>query len=219
MAHKQRRFDRVVVMDPVALTGHALCILADKCAMALYPCVYAPDCKALYRALDFYDGEYLLVITELTGPMKRLIDGLVMLRHLSAMQTAGRLRVMVFTVLDDPVLLKMVINCGPVSVCLRREPLDVLRRSMLEAQCFRQEVWLSPAVEIHMLSGRGVRATPREMEWLVTQVDGMNLHASAVKMSVSDKTAWTWRHRLTRQLGGKRAFIRYLAGLVRQVYG
>lgn len=215
---KRPFFDRVIVMDPVALTGHALCLMADRAGIATHPGVYVRDGETLRGALALHGGEQLLVITELMSQQDTLAGGLNRLSLLGRMQSAGRLRVMVCTGLDDPLLLKMVTDRRPATVCLRRESLAVLRRSMRDAQCIRKTVSLSPAVHRHMQSEPFMCAAPRELEWLVTQVDGMSLHESAMAMFVCDKTAYTWRYRFIRRYGGKHAFIRYLAGLQRRVF-
>lgn len=208
-------FDRVVVMDPVPLTGHALCALADMSGVAREPGVYLPDRQVLYEALDRYDGAHILVITELSGQQESLAGGLAMLTRLKEWPTAGRVRVMVCTRTDDPLLLKLVADRGPSSLCLRRESLDVLCRSMAGAAQAQTGVRLSPAAEAHLQASRLLRASPRELEWLVTQVDGLSLQESARAMAVCDKTAYSWRSAFVRRMGGKRAFIRYLAGLQR----
>ncbi|WP_236874201.1 hypothetical protein [Citrobacter portucalensis] len=212
--HIRPVFDRVVVMDPVALTGEAFCALADGAGIAATPGEYVRDRGALQDALVRYDGQRVLVITELTSHRDSLVSGLAML---SGLRTGGYLRVMVCTGLDDPLMLKMVIDREPAVICLRREPLEELCRLMWKAGEDSRRVRCSPGVRGLMQEWHTIRATPRELEWLVTQVDGMNLNESARAMAVCDKTAYTWRYRLIRRMGGKREFMRYLVRIQRYV--
>lgn len=208
-------FDRVVVVDPVALSGLAFCALIDSMRIATPAVEWAPDHRSVYQKLARNDGGMTLLITGLTSPRDSLADGLAMLDGLQPLQDAGRLRVMVCTGLDDPLMLEVIAGHRPASICLRRESLDMLCRTLWmtgRAPDVRQ-VYCSPGVSLQLTQALRLRVPPRVLAWLVTQVDGLSLAESAQVMAVQAKTAWAWRLRLTRLSGGKNKFAGYLARL------
>lgn len=213
--NKQRAavFDRVIVMDPINLSASAFIDLAEETGIACYPGLRVLDINGLCRALLRHDRERLLVITTVTGLHDSLTDGFAMLESLRWRQTSGTLGLMVCTDMDDPLMLKRIAQTGPAVITLKTDPIDVLCRHMwLAAECCPSPQ-CSPTVLKALEAWKKMRTSPRELEWLVTQVDGMNLMQSAEAMSVCDKTAWSWRYTLSKRLGGKMALIRYIAHL------
>lgn len=210
-------FDRVVVMDPLALTGEAFCLLAQEEGVARHPGIHVHDIQGLRQALLTCGSERVLVITTLTGRQDKLSEGLAMLESLRWRQLSGQLRVMLCTDLDDGVMLNMMAGYGPAVITLRSDPVAALRSGLWKAAIGRSATWFSPGASEALKGCHTRQPSPRQLEWLVTQVDGMNLPQSALTMRVCDKTAWAWRHTFTKRLGGKWRFIHYIAHLQRRV--
>ncbi|HGF4744269.1 TPA: LuxR C-terminal-related transcriptional regulator [Escherichia coli] len=213
-------FDRVLVMDRYPLTGLGLCALADGIA--------GRDCSelfttlsGLYRACLRYEGERLLLITELISEVEPLRAGLTLLRELGSRLRSGQCRVVVCTGLADPLLLKVITNEMPSVVVLRNEALSILRDAIHLAGTPKPEMLLSPAVMEGLALIKDHRLTQRELEWLATQADGLELRASAKAMNVSYKTVSAWRRNIAQTTGsvGKVAINRRLARLRRSVTG
>ena len=211
MSEGARYFDRALVMDSLMLTGPVLCDLVDE--VAGHSCSeHLTSLLALHARLasrvQSDPDERLLIITELTDGQGRLQDGMALLADLQDLRLQGRCRVVVCTGQTDPLLLKAVVNRRPSVVVLRREPLDALRMSVQMAGVAWPDTVLSPAVTEGMMLTRDVTLSPRELEFLVTQADGLGLKASAKVMNISYKTVATYRHNLTRRLerGRKGAF-------------
>lgn len=209
-------FDRVIVMDPCALGGPALCDLADTAGIADNPGILVTSIPALHRALLCCRDERVLVITEFKGHGDTMAEGLMMLKSLRRMQMSGRLRVMVCTDLDDPVMLRVIAGCCPSVLSLRRDALAMLTHAMRMAGG-GAVIYFTPGVRRRLNDGRGVCLTPRQLEWLLTQLDGMNTHASSQAMGVCNKTVYSWRGTLTRKMGGQRAWLRFLCRVQQSV--
>ncbi|EDK5264489.1 hypothetical protein CI424_25525 [Salmonella enterica subsp. enterica serovar Enteritidis] len=211
-------FDRILVMDRYPLSCLGLCALADEVAGRVCS-EHISTLRALRQACQHYEGERLLLITELISNTESLREGLAFLRELAPHIHSGQYRVMVCTGLSDPLLLKAIANEDLSALVLRRESLSVLRNAINWALNSRPEVMLSPAVTEGLLLARGHKLTPRELEWLVTQADGMGLKASANVMKVSYKTVSAWRYNIGRSTGfhGKSAINRRLAQIRRSV--
>ncbi|ENW8698164.1 TPA: response regulator transcription factor [Escherichia coli] len=213
-------FDRVLVMDRYPLTGLGLCALADG-VVGRACSEHVTTLRALYHACQRYEGERLLLITELISNTESLREGLELLRELGPQIRAGLYRVVVCTDLADPLLLKVIANEMPTVVVLRSEALSVLQDAIRLAGTLWPEMLLSPAVAQGLALARGHKLTPRELEWLVTQADGLDLKASAKAMKVSYKTVSVWRRNIALTIGsaGKGAFNQRLAKVRRSVTG
>ncbi|EBP9815853.1 response regulator transcription factor [Salmonella enterica] len=213
-------FDRVLVMDRYPLTGLGLCALADGVAGRVCS-EHFTTLNGLYRACLRYEGERLLLITELISDVESLRAGLALLRELGPRLRSGRCRVVVCTDLADPLLLKVIANEMPTVVVLRNEALSVLQDAIRLAGTPWPEMLLSPAVTEGLALTRDHRLTQRELEWLATQADGLDLKASAKAMKVSYKTVSAWRRNIAQTTGsvGKVAINRRLARIRRSVTG
>ena len=213
-------FDRVLVMDRSALSGLGLCSLADSVAGRVCS-EHVTTLTALYQACLCYGGERLLIITELISNTEPLRAGLALLRELAPRVRSGQCCIMVCTDLADPLLLKAIVHEMPSVVVLRCEPLSVLRDGIRLAGKPWPETLMSPAVTDGLALVRRYRLTPRELEWLVTQADGLDLRASAKVMGVSYKTVSVWRRNIARNTGssGKSEINHRLAQVRRSVTG
>lgn len=207
-------------MDRSALSGLGLCALADGVAGRVCS-EHVTTLVALYQACLRYAGERLLIITELISNTEPFRAGLTLLRELAPRVRSGQYRIMVCTDLSDPLLLSAIANEIPSVVVLRCEPLSVLRDAISLAGNICAEMLLSPAVTEALALARSYKLTPRELEWLVTQADGMSLKASAEVMRVSYKTVSAWRRNIARNTGsqGKLAINQRLARIRRNVTG
>lgn len=80
---------------------------------------------------------------------------------------------------------------------------------------------LSPAVTAALAGGQRYTLTQREMEWLVTQADGLDLKESAKAMNLSYKTPTVWRRNIAKNTdsAGKGTINRRLAKIRRTVTG
>lgn len=209
-------FDRAFIMDSLSLSGRALCELTDR--VAGRPCSqHVTTLDQLMKAVLRHTGERLFIITELMSERERLADCLKLLAALRPRQAADRCRVMVCTDLSDPLVLRAVSNLQPAAIALRRESLEILTQSMRMAWISWPNTVLSPAVTDGFMLARDIHLTPRELEWLVTQADGMDLRGSAKAMRVSYKTVSTWRRNISRRLstatGDSKPFTLRLAEL------
>ncbi|EBW2650667.1 DNA-binding response regulator [Salmonella enterica subsp. enterica serovar Newport] len=213
-------FDRVLVMDRFPLTGLGLCALVDEVADRACS-EHLSTLTALRQACRRYEGERLLLITELISDTEPLSEGIALLKEMAPRVLSGQCGVMVFTDLHDPLLLKVIVSEMPSVVVLRSESLSVLREAIGHAGNAGPEILLSPAVSEGLALAQNHKLTPRELEWLVTQADGMGLKASAKAMKVSYKTVSAWRYNISRHTGswGKGAMNRRLAQIRRSVTG
>lgn len=209
-------FDRIIVMDPCTLSGPALCDLADSASIADTPAILVASIPALHRVLLCSCNERVLVITGFKGLGDTMAEGLTMLRSLRRMQASGWLRVMVCTDLDDPLMLRVMAECCPAVLSLRRDALTILTHAMRMAGG-GAAIYFTPGVHRRLSEGRGVRLTPRQLEWMLTQLDGMNTQASSEVMGVCLKTTYSWRGTLTRKLGGRRAWMRFICRMQQAV--
>lgn len=205
-------FDRVLVMDRFPLTGMALCGLTDDVA-GRYCSQYVTTLSAVKEVLQARAGEYLLLITELMSHHETMREGMALLNSLQPLLEDGLCRVMVCTDLTDPLLLRAVVKARPSVLALRREPVAVLRQAIRLASAAWPDMVLSPAATDGLALVRDVYLTPRELEWLVTQVDTPGLQASAQVMNVSYKTVASWRRSIALRLGksGAGSFTWYQA--------
>lgn len=213
-------FDRVLVMDRYPLTGLGLCALAD--GVAGRACSeHVSTLRALHQACRRYAGERLLLVTELVSNTESLRMGLTLLKSLEPRVRSGQYRVVVCTDLADPLLLKVIVNAMPSVVVLRSEALSVLRDAIRLTVSPWPEMQLSPAVTAALAGVQRYKLTQREMEWLVTQADGLDLKESAKAMNVSYKTATVWRRNIAKNTdsAGKGAINRRLAKIRRSVTG
>lgn len=213
-------FDHVLVMDRFPLSGLGLCALADGVAGRVCS-EHVTTLRALHHACRRHAGERLLLITELISDTESLSRGLDLLRELAPQVRSGQYRVVVCTDLADPLLLKVTVNMMPSVVVLRREALSVLRDALRQVCMPGAGILLSPAVTDGLALAGSFTLTPREMGWLVTQADGLNLKESARAMNVSYKTVSAWRRNIARKTGsyGKGAFNQRLAWVRRSVTG
>lgn len=213
-------FNRVLVMDRSPLSGLGLCALADEVAGRVCS-EHVSTLRALYQACQRYEGERLLLITELISNAEPLRAGLALLRELAPRVRSGQCSILVCTDLADPLLLTAIVNELPSGVMLRCETLSVLRDAIRLAGNYWPEMLLSPAVMSGLKLAQNYKVTPRELEWLVTQADGMSLKASAKVMRVSYKTVSVWRRNIARSTGspGKSEMNRRLARMQHSVAG
>ncbi len=195
-------FDRVLVMDSLALTGTVLCDLADEAAGR--PCSeLLSSLGALYERLAALRASqpdaWVLIITELRDQQSSLQEGIAMLDALQGLCQGGRCRVMVCTAQTDPLLLKAVVNRSPAVVALRQESLGVLRRALRMAGVAWPDTVMSPAVTEGLMLTREVDLTPQELECLVTQANGLGLKTSAKVMNISYRTVAAYRQNLSKR--------------------
>lgn len=213
-------FDRVLVMDRFPLSGLGLCALAD--GVAGRACSeHFTTLRGLHQACRRYGREHLLLVTEIFSEVEPLRQGLLLLRELAPQVRSGQYRVVVCTDLADPLLLKVIVNMIPSAVVLRREALSVLEGAIRQVGAPAPGILLSPAVRDGLALAGSYALTPREMGWLVTQADGLDLKASARVMNVSYKTVSAWRRNIARKTGsnGKGEINRRLAWIRRSVTG
>ncbi|MEJ3966555.1 hypothetical protein [Citrobacter braakii] len=213
-------FDRVLVMDRFPLTGLGLCALVDEVADRACS-EHISTLTALRQSCQRYEGKRLLLITELISNTEPLSDGIALLREMAPRVLSGQCCVIVCTDLHDPLLLKVIVSEMPSAVVLRSESLSVLRNAISKAVNAGPEILLSPAVSDGLALVQNQKLAPRELEWLVTQADGMDLKASAKAMNVSYKTASVWQYKISRHTSswGKGAMKRRLAQIRLSVTG
>lgn len=202
----------VVIADPCALSGQAVCLLAAK---------YLPeaDCRHLTRLAELISAvrefafHRTLVVTELFSATEGLSEGLAILAQLVAYRQTG-MRVVVFTAVTDPFLLRLVLSLRPTAMMLRTESLRQVRIVMTGPEPVYPYTQLSPGVQAQL--GRSVHEdlTHRQTEWWLTQADGLGLQAAADRLQVAYKTAASLRISVIRRLGGSAPlFARRMAAL------
>lgn len=193
-------FDRVLVMDRFPLSGLGLCALTD--GVAGRGCSeHVTTLRELHQACQRYEGERLLLITELISDTESLSRGLSWLDELVPRVRSGQYRVVVCTDLADPLLLKVIVNMMPSVVVLRSEALFVLQGAIRQGGAPGTGVLLSPAVTEELALAGSYKLTRWELGWLITQADGLDLKASARAMNVSYKTVSAWRRNIARKTG------------------
>lgn len=193
--------DKILIMDPLELTGAVLCQMADSaagrhCSRHIY------TLASLRRNIAQHQGKRLLVIMELFTTTERLSEGFRLLSELRTYGEDGKLRVMVLTGLSEPLLLKAVTGSAPFILLLRQEPVPVLKQMLRRAfdSAVPGEPVLSPGV-VSALSGTARKRLPaRELEWLLARTDGYTMGEAARLMNISYKTVWTYRRNLARRL-------------------
>ncbi|MHC0025526.1 hypothetical protein [Enterobacter vonholyi] len=189
---------RVMVMDACSLTGVALCDLAAG-GMSGPPGRYLSTLSDLAAAVAQSPWKHTLVITELFSASEGVSAGLTLLARLVKHRPAG-LRVVVCTAVTDPMLLRLVLALQPSAIVLRRERLSVLSAAIGDSSSSLL-TRLSPGVTAQLTRSREAYFTPREKEWLLTQVDGLGLQASAARPQIKYKTAAGLRYRVMQRLG------------------
>lgn len=203
---------QVIVVDPCALTGLALCVLASQVLPGV-DCLYLPRLSDLHGTVRDHAYHRTLVVTELFSATEGLSDGLATLARLVAYRQAG-LKVKVFTAVTDPLLLRLVLALRPTAVMLRSESLRQVRVILSSPGMVFPRTRISPGVKAQLGRAAPERLTRRQAEWWLTQADGLGLQASADRLRVTYKTAASLRHHVIQRLGGSAtAFDRRMAAL------
>ncbi|MDI6539118.1 hypothetical protein QMA77_19535 [Pantoea ananatis] len=204
-----------LIVDPCSYSGPALCELADH-ALGVPGGQHLVRLSALRSAMIGRPMHRMLVITELFSDSEGLSDALVWLDWLVSHRALG-MKVVVYTGITDPLLLRLVLDCCPSALVLRHEQLDVLEAALHSSTTSYYHTWLSPGSSVVLEHLPAVSLTPREAEWLLTQTDGLDLNSSAMRMRVSYKTAAALRYNIIHRLGDNAAtFGRRLAAMREQ---
>lgn len=204
-------FDHVLVVDRLALTGMALSGLAGQ-VFRHARCEHVTTYADMDRYLVRYTGKRMLIIMELFTEVDSMSSGLARLNRLGMLAPLRHCQVMVCTDLISPQLLRLVTEHRPAALALRTDPLAALQVCMLKANARSHAPVLSPRVQAAMQPFRTTKFTARELQWLISQIEGMGLEKSARMMGIKYSTSVGYGMRVAEHLGlsGRRAFIQWI---------
>ncbi|MFX2611384.1 hypothetical protein [Enterobacter mori] len=204
-------FDHVIVVDRFSLSGTALCSLAR----TVFPQAECRHVTTLSQLLSFITGacveKHFLVIMEMATDSDRFSSCLSILSDiLLSTEKRERWKIMVCTDLKEPHLLQAISTLKPASLAYRGESLSALVTCMLKAG--DNNNYLSPWMQKKLEQSGRKGLSPCELQWLITQLDGMTLAESAKTMKVEYQTVTTIKQSTIVRLGlnSHTGFVRWL---------
>lgn len=208
-------FDYIFIVDRFLLTGRALKELsAHRFPGAV--CEHVTTFARLRRRIHDNNGYKILIIMELMTDAEPLSEGILLLEELI---NFSQCRVMVCTDLTDSLLLRLIIKYHPAALTLRSDPVSVLQACMLQSYGAGTVPFFMSSAARSCIENETTteELTPREIQWLIASIDGLDLKSAAVVLGVEYKTIATLSQRALKKMGLYRGtyFLRWLAMIER----
>ncbi|RQN05294.1 response regulator transcription factor [Pantoea ananatis] len=167
-------------------------------------------------ALSEIPERKVLLIIEMYTEKENFTEGLKWLSQLAKYRSLG-LKLLVFTGISEPLLLRSIISCSPSAIVMRSEKIEELDYSIHCSGKPCPGVHLSQGVTEILLNNKEIHLTIREIQWLHTQIDGFDLCSSAAFLGISYKTAASIRRNVIKRLGcNSNTLAQWISGMREQ---
>lgn len=171
----------VIILDRLELTGKAIANIVSQCVKTkkiLHVNSISQVRPILISALK--DETEVFIIMELATDEDTLKNSYQFLNEISTLRSAtGRYGVMVYTALQDPIILNALFRLRPDAVILRKESLSILREFMKDLSLSKTKMRLSPEVEA--IKSSDYKINLKEIEGILAQASGETLTSAAMR--------------------------------------
>ncbi|EFC0622913.1 hypothetical protein FA830_22080 [Escherichia coli] len=148
-----------------------------------------------------------LIIMDIITDNEKIYEGVSTLEWLCSSKNRGRCRVMVFTSITIPYVLKLIVNISPAVLLLKKEPvgrlcnyIDILNESY-------GGITISPSAMKIISQVQGVTLSPKEHEYLLYRLSGFDVLEVADLMKITYRNSLNYQRRITRRLKEKKSKI------------
>lgn len=196
MPNKSPWFDHVYVMDPLHLTGPVICQIVNEMNGCPYS-THVASIKSLEEKLKCDNNENILIIMELFSDKESILDGLNFIENHNGTPSYKSIKIIVYTSLYEPLILKLIANKTPNAVVLRKEALDVLKQCILMVNILPHGTILSPATSDGLTLARDVPMDGKALEVYMINNSCFYGKVAAKLMGVGYKRVFDWRKNMT----------------------
>lgn len=159
--------------------------------------------SSFYDSFHFSDdSEHRMVIMDLDTSDETLYEGLKFITQIQG--NHENIRIVVITRYTNPLVIKAISNRKPSVIMLQQEPLSVITQylGITFSTFYVNEITLLSPIASSILSyARDLKCSPRELEIVVCQQDGLSLKETAKIMNIPYKKVSFLKCNLTRKLG------------------
>jgi len=196
-------YEVVLILDRLMLTGKIIVDEVNKLA-GRHCSLHALNISSLREVLlsPIMRRKKILVIAELVTDSDSLHDGFTFIDELTYLsEIIGLHRCMIYTALREPLLLQAIVDKRPDAIVLRDESMQVFRK-YLQSMCIKSaHTLLSPAVSTVLQQNVVRKLSPRELLWVLMQLNDSSLSGVARRLHRSEKTVSTHRRAVAERLG------------------
>jgi DNA-binding NarL/FixJ family response regulator len=193
----------VIILDRLELSGKAIEHIVSQCVKTkkiLHVNSISQVRPILITALK--EKSEVFIIMELATDEDTLKNSYQFLNEISALRYAtGRYGVMVYTALQDPVILNAIFKLRPDSIVLRKESLSVLREFMTNLSLSKTKMRLSP--EVAAIKSSDYKINLKELEGILAQASGDTLTSAAMRSQSNYKSLSHHRQIFAKRTGIK----------------
>jgi len=196
-------YEMVLILDRLTLTGKTIVDEVNRLAgrhCSLHALNIATIREVLFSPI--MRRKKILVIAELATDFDSLHDGFTFLDELTCLgEIIGRHHCMVYTALREPLLLQAILDKQPEAIVRRDESMLVFRK-YLQSMCIKStHTLMSPAVSEALQKNTVRKLSPRELLWVLMQLNDSSLSGVARQLDRSEKTVSTHRRTVAKMLG------------------
>jgi len=215
-------YEMVFILDRLTLTGGVIVDEVNRLA-GRHCSLHALNISTLREVLlsPAMRRKKILVIAELVTDFDSLHDGFTFLDELTYLsEIIGRHCCMVYTALREPLLLQAIVDKRPDAIVRRDESMLVFRK-YLQSMCSKStHTLMSPAVSKVLQKNIVRKLSPRELLWVLMQLNDPSLSGVARQLHRSEKTISTHRRAVAERLGLKNSLeINRWLGKIQQSLG
>lgn len=193
----------VIILDRLDLTGNAIKSIVSQCVKTkkiLHVNSISQVRSILISALK--DQSEVFIIMELATDEDTLKSSYQFLNEISALRySTGRHSVMVYTALEDPVILNAIFKLRPNAVIQRSESLSVFRDFVTNLSTSKTKMRLSP--EVAAIKSSDYKINLKELEGILAQASGDSLTSASVKFKCDYKNLSHHRQIFAKRVGIK----------------
>ncbi|MFZ4834017.1 LuxR C-terminal-related transcriptional regulator [Rouxiella sp. Mn2063] len=196
-------YEMVLILDRLTLTGRVIVDEVNKLA-GRHCALHALNIATLREVIisPVMRRKNILVIAELSTDFDSIHDGFNFLDELTCLSAIiGRHRCMVYTALREPLLLQAIVDKQPDAIVRRDESMSVFRKSLQSVCAKSRHTLMSPAVSSALQENDVRKLSPRELLWVLMQLNDSSLSGVARRLHRSEKTVSTHRRAVAERLG------------------
>lgn len=194
----------IIILDRLELSGKAIEHIVSQCVTTkkiLHVNTISQVRPILIAALK--EESEVFIIMELATDEDTLKNSYQFLNEISSLRYAtGRYGVMVYTALQDPIILNAIFKLRPDSVMLRKESLSVFREFMTNLSLPKtKKMRLSP--EVAAIKSSIYKINLKELDGILAQASGDTLTSAAKKSHCDYKNLSHHRQIFAKRIGIK----------------
>lgn len=202
-----KKINVFIISNNVYFNHGVSCLIKQKLSFLMSGYDITTSIKNTFRdaSLLLNDNDHLVVIMELATSEETLYEGLQFITQ--TQQKYKNVRIIVITRHSNPLVLKAISNRHPSVIMLQQEPLNVISQYLgitLSTFYSNDITLLSPIASSILSYARDLKCTPKELDIVVCQQDGLSLKDTAKMMNIPYKNVSFLKCNLTKKLGLKK---------------